>query len=63
VLDASIGNGRILRQSLIGNPEIGGFRAAIDVAGNPGETVDIRAYLRRGAEALTETWTMPWIAG
>jgi periplasmic glucans biosynthesis protein len=62
-LEASATNGDVLRRYLVPNPEIGGFRAGIDVAGRPGATVDLRAFLRRGTDALTETWTFPWIAG
>jgi glucans biosynthesis protein len=28
----------------------------------PGQVTDLRAYLRAGNRALTETWTMPWSA-
>ncbi len=62
-VEASAANGRILRSFLSSNPEIGGFRAGVDVSAAPGQTVDIRVYLRRGDDALTETWTFPWIAG
>jgi len=31
-----------------------------DVAVAPGETSDLRVYLRAGARCLTETWTFPW---
>jgi hypothetical protein len=33
-----------------------------DVAVNPGETTDLRAYLRAGSRTLMETWTFPWRA-
>jgi periplasmic glucans biosynthesis protein len=42
------------------NPNIEGFRAAIDVKLEPGQSTDLRAFLRAGNRALTETWTYPW---
>jgi glucans biosynthesis protein len=39
-----------------------GFRAAIDVQIDPGQTCDLRAFLKAGTKALTETWTFPWRA-
>jgi glucans biosynthesis protein len=52
--------GRITATSLIPNEHIQGFRAAIDVRLEPGQSTDLRAYLRAGDRALTETWTYPW---
>jgi len=56
----SVSRGRIVRHFLSPHPVAGGFRAGIDVSVEPGDTTDIRAYLRTGARALTETWTFPW---
>jgi glucans biosynthesis protein len=58
----SIGNGRILRTFLVPNHKTGGFRAGIDVQVQPGQSADLRAFLRAGSRALTETWTFPWAA-
>jgi periplasmic glucans biosynthesis protein len=58
--NVTIGNGRLLRHSIVSNTEIRGMRAAIDVAGEPGSTVDLRVFLQDGSNALTETWTMAW---
>ncbi len=55
-------NGRIIRSFLVPNPHIKGFRAAIDVELAPGQTTDLRAFLKAGNRALTETWTFPWQA-
>lgn len=55
----SIANGRILNAFVIGNPHIRGLRAVLDVQVNEGQTADIRAFLRAGGRALTETWTFP----
>ena len=52
--------GRITHTFLIPNEYINGFRAAIDVKADPGQTADLRAFLRAGNRALTETWTFPW---
>jgi glucans biosynthesis protein len=59
---ATSSNGAILRANLAANPHIDGFRAMIDVDVNPGETTDLRVYLRAGSRTLTETWTFPWTA-
>ncbi len=55
-------NGKIIRSFLVPNPHIKGFRAAIDVELPPGQTTDLRAFLKSGNRALTETWTFPWQA-
>ena len=44
------------------NSHTNGFRAAIDVKLEPGQSTDLRAFLRAGNKALTETWTYPWAA-
>jgi periplasmic glucans biosynthesis protein len=56
----SITNGRIVRTFLVPNPQTGGFRAGIDVDVPVGQSADVRAFLRAGTRALTETWTYPW---
>ena len=56
---ATIVNGRILNAFVIANPHIKGLRAVLDVQVNENETADIRAFLRAGGRALTETWTFP----
>ena len=55
-------NGRILRSFLVPNPHIAGFRAAIDVELESKQSTDLRAFLKAGNRALTETWTFPWKA-
>ena len=59
---ASTTAGKISRSFLVSNPHIDGFRAAIDVALEPGQTADLRVFLKAGTRALTETWTTPWKA-
>jgi glucans biosynthesis protein len=59
-LVASVSAGRVSRAFLVANPQIEGFRAFIDVVMEPGQTGDLRAFLRTGQRALTETWTYPW---
>jgi glucans biosynthesis protein len=54
--------GKILRSFLQPNPHTKGFRAAIDVVLDPGQSTDLRAFLRSGPRTLTETWTFPWKA-
>ena len=55
-------NGRITRSFLIPNTHTQGFRAGIDVQLEPGQSTDLRAFLKSGNRALTETWTYPWKA-
>ncbi|ACB94724.1 glucan biosynthesis protein [Beijerinckia indica] len=54
-------NGQILRTFLMPDPYIKGFRAAIDVALPPGQTADLRLFLRSGQRVLTETWVYSWL--
>jgi periplasmic glucans biosynthesis protein len=56
----SISSGRITRSFVIPNPKTEGFRAFIDVVTEPNQPADIRAFLRAGSKALTETWLYPW---
>jgi periplasmic glucans biosynthesis protein len=59
---ATASAGRILRTFLTPNTHVRGFRAGVDVAVEPGQSTDLRVFLRAGAKALTETWTFPWRA-
>ena len=59
---ASTTNGRILGSSSTPNPHSKGFRVSLDIQLDPGQTTDLRAFLRSGGRALTEPWTMPWKA-
>jgi periplasmic glucans biosynthesis protein len=52
--------GKIVRSFIVPNPHTKGFRAVIDVQLEPGQSTDLRAFLRTGSRALTETWTFPW---
>jgi periplasmic glucans biosynthesis protein len=54
--------GKIIRSFVVPNSHTSGFRAAIDIQLEPGQSTDLRAFLRSGTRALTETWTFPWRA-
>ncbi|ATQ67611.1 MULTISPECIES: glucan biosynthesis protein [Methylosinus] len=54
--------GSVIRSSVAANPHIDGLRAMFDVVTKPGETADLRAFLKAGPRTLTETWTYPWTA-
>jgi glucans biosynthesis protein len=54
--------GRVLRASVSANQHIEGLRALFDVAVKPGDTADLRLFLRANGRTLTETWTYPWSA-
>jgi periplasmic glucans biosynthesis protein len=58
----STSQGKILRSWIVPNPHINGFRATIDLQLDPGQSTDLRVFLRTGTRALTETWTYPWRA-
>ncbi|HEV2558093.1 MAG TPA: glucan biosynthesis protein G [Microvirga sp.] len=52
--------GRITHTFVVPNDHIKGFRIAIDVKLDPGQSTDLRAFLKAGSRTLTETWTYPW---
>ncbi|WP_036262608.1 glucan biosynthesis protein [Methylocapsa aurea] len=58
----STSQGKITRSFIVPNPHTKGFRAAIDVQLEAGQSTDLRAFLRTASRALTETWTFPWRA-
>jgi periplasmic glucans biosynthesis protein len=57
---ASISHGSVLRAFVMANPYVKGIRAVVDVQVPPGQTGDIRVFLRANDRTLTETWTFPW---
>ena len=51
-------NGRLVKSNAYRNSESGGWRLTARVKrANPAQPVELRAYLKRGSDALTETWT------
>ncbi|MFC4174749.1 glucan biosynthesis protein [Microvirga sp. GCM10011540] len=52
--------GTITHTFIVPNDHTKGFRAAIDVKLEPGQSTDLRAFLKAGNRTLTETWTYPW---
>ncbi|WP_457797706.1 glucan biosynthesis protein [Methylocystis sp. S23] len=58
----SASKGKVLRTIVTANHHIDGLRVMFDVALKPGETADLRLFLRANGRTLTETWTMPWSA-
>jgi glucans biosynthesis protein len=58
----SASQGKIVRSYIVPNVHTKGFRAVIDVQLDPGQSADLRAFLRTSTRALTETWTFPWRA-
>jgi len=51
---------RIDSASVRANPHTKGLRAMVDVAVERGQQGELRAFLRAGPHALTETWTTLW---
>ncbi|WP_424361475.1 glucan biosynthesis protein [Methylocystis parvus] len=54
--------GKVIRTIVTPNQHINGLRVLFDVSLPPGETADLRLFLRAHGRTLTETWTMPWSA-
>lgn len=52
--------GAIIRTFVAPNPKVGGFRVGFDVQADTGKTMELRAFLKAGDRALTETWTFPY---
>ena len=57
---SSTSAGKVSTAFLTINPEIKGFRAAVDLVLGQDETADVRVFLKSGGKTLTETWTVPW---
>jgi periplasmic glucans biosynthesis protein len=55
--------GKILRAFLVPNPHIHGIRATLDVELSNGQSTVLRAFLKAGNRALTETWTLAFTPG
>ena len=53
--------GRVLEQHVEDNHRSGTWRASFEVEPEPGaREVELRAFLRAGADTLTETWSYAW---
>ncbi|MBN9439483.1 MAG: glucan biosynthesis protein [Bosea sp.] len=59
---ASVSAGSVTSTILAPNFAAKGFRAIVDVALRPGESTDLRLFLRTSLRSLTETWTVNWSA-
>ena len=53
----TVGNGELLEQQVVKNPVNGQWRLTFQVRPEGGMPVEMRAFLRREEEALTETWS------
>jgi periplasmic glucans biosynthesis protein len=60
----SVGGAHVLEQHVEDNPLGRGLRASFEVAAEPNakgsKDVELRAFLRRGGDVLTETWSYLW---
>jgi len=52
--------GKVTPAFIVANPDLKGFRAAVDLVLPIGEIADVRVYLKAGNKTLSETWTVPW---
>lgn len=60
VIDASASAGKIKPGHLVLNSETGGLRAVFDFVPDGETPADLRAFLRHGDDALSETWSLSW---
>jgi glucans biosynthesis protein len=51
------GDGELLEQQVIPNEVTGGWRLVFQVRPSRGSPLELRAFLRRGEDVLTETWS------
>ena len=59
---ATVSTGTVAGTILAPNVAAKGFRVIVDVTLRPGESTDLRVFLRSGKQALSETWTTFWTA-
>jgi glucans biosynthesis protein len=53
----TVGEGELLEQQVVKNPVNGQWRLTFQMRPRGGNPVEMRAFLQRGEEALTETWS------
>jgi glucans biosynthesis protein len=51
------GEGELIEQQVIPNTVTGGWRLVFQVRPSGGSPLELRAFLRRGEDVLTETWS------
>lgn len=49
--------GRLVQQSVVRNPVTGGWRLAFQIKGTKEKPLELRAYLQKDKDILTETWS------
>ncbi len=52
--------GQVLHSTVRRHEPSGGWRATFELLPDGGTPIELRAYLKRGAETLTETWSYLW---
>ena len=51
----------VISKSVVRNPHVSGFRASFELSRqDSSKEVPLRAFLRSGNDALSETWSYPW---
>lgn len=53
-------SGQVFNAVVQPNPATGGWRASFEFAPGKAEAVEMRVFLRRGGEAISETWSQLW---
>ncbi len=59
---ATVSTGTVARATIDPNFAAKGFRVIVDVTLRPGESTDLRVFLRTARTTLSETWTTSWTA-
>lgn len=58
----SVSGGKVTTLKIVPNPSMKGWRTFWEIVPPEGKPpVEMRVYLRRGADVLTETWTHTWL--
>ncbi|MFP2930649.1 glucan biosynthesis protein, partial [Pyxidicoccus sp. 3LG] len=59
-IDITASKGQVLRRTVQRHEPSGGWRATFEWVPDASAPSELRAYLRRGSETLTETWSYLW---
>lgn len=56
----NVTDAKVIKSSIVPNPEIRGFRATLDVEFEENKTGRVHALLKSGPKVLSETWHYTW---
>jgi glucans biosynthesis protein len=58
---SATGGAKVYDEHVYKNPVTGGFRLTFQIRPKDDKPVELRAYLERGGNVLTETWSYVWL--